>query len=188
MAQLDKTVAPEMALMQRHWCGVLSLGIVLLILGLIGLGMEFMLTVVSMYFFAVLLIVSGLSHFLDAFKYKQLKASVWQILIAVLYVCGGIIVIYDPLLASALFTALLAWVLIIIGISRLFMAFFIKGSSGWGWVLLAGITSFILGLLILMQWPVSGLWVIGMFIAIELIVSGWTYILMALSLRCSLKA
>ncbi|HAU2340623.1 TPA: HdeD family acid-resistance protein, partial [Legionella pneumophila] len=51
------------------------------------------------------------------------------------------------------------------------------------WLLLAGITAIILGILILMQWPVSGLWIIGLFIAIELIVTGWTYIFIAISVK-----
>lgn len=183
MAHLNKLDKSTVTPLQRHWGWVLSLGILLLVLGIIGLGMEIMLTIVSMYFFSALLLISGLSHFIDAFKYKGIQGALWQILIAFLYVCAGLIVLYDPLLASAVLTALLAWLLIIIGVSRLIMAFYLKNSVGWGWIVLAGITSFILGLLILIQWPLSGLWVIGMFIAIDLIVSGWTYIFMALSLR-----
>ena len=183
MAHLDKVDRSAIAPLQRHWGWVLGLGILLLVLGFIGLSMEIMLTIVSMYFFAALLLVSGLSHLVDAFKYKQLKGALWQILIAILYVCAGLIVVYDPLLASALLTALLAWLLIIIGVSRIIMSFYLKSSVGWGWIALAGMTSLILGILILIQWPISGLWVIGMFIAIDLIMTGWTYIFMALSLR-----
>jgi uncharacterized membrane protein HdeD (DUF308 family) len=183
MAHLNKLDTSTIAPIQRHWGWVLGLGILLFVLGIIGLSMEIMLTIVSMYFFAALLIISGLSHFVDAFKYKQVKGALGQILIAFLYVCAGLIVLYDPLLASAVLTALLAWLLIIIGVTRIIMAFHLKNSAGWRWILLAGITSFILGLLILIQWPMSGLWVIGMFIAIDLIVSGWTYMFMALSLR-----
>lgn len=169
--------------LQRHWGWLLGLGIVLLLLGCIGLGMDIALTIVSMYFFAVLLMISGLSHFADAFKYKKWKGAVWQILIAILYLIAAGIVLYDPLLASTIITALLAWTLIIIGVTRISMAISLRDSKGWGWILFAGITSLILGILILIQWPMSGLWVIGMFIAIDMIVSGWTYIFMAIALR-----
>jgi len=100
-----------------------------------------------------------------------------------LYLAGGCVVFYDPFLASTLITGLLAAVLIVIGITRIIMAIALKSSKGWGWLLLAGLTAIILGVLILIQWPISGLWVIGMFIAIEMIVNGWTYIFIALSLR-----
>lgn len=96
---------------------------------------------------------------------------------------SGQTLIYDPFLASVLITALLASVLIIIGVSRFFMALMLRGSSGWGWLLVAGLIAIILGVMILMQWPISGLWVIGLFIAIEILVDGWTYIFLALALR-----
>lgn len=183
MSNLDTGIVPEMTVLQRHKGWLMCIGIILFVLGCIGLSMEFLLTVVSMYFFAALLIVSGVSHLADAFKYKRVKGALWQVLIAIFYIAAGIIVLKDPLLASAVLTALLAWLLIFIGGSRIGMAFYLKGTNGWGWILFAGIASLILGILILLQWPVSALWVIGMFIAIDLIISGWTYILLALSIK-----
>lgn len=184
MAKTNKVVGiPLVDSTERHWGWLLGLGIVLLILGCIGLGMDIMLTIISMYFFSALLMVSGISHFADAFKYQQWKGAMWQILIALLYLIGACIILYDPLLASTIITALLAWVLIVIGVTRIIMSMSLKDSTGWGWILFAGITSLILGILILIQWPSSGLWVIGMFIAIDMIVSGWTYIFTAIALR-----
>lgn len=174
---------PIVDALQRHWGWLLGLGILLLVMGCIGLGMVIGLTLVSMYFFAALLIVSGVSHFIDAFKYKKWDGALWQIIIAIFYLIGAGIVIFDPFLASTLITALLAWVLIIIGISRIAMLITLKGAGGWGWLLFAGLTAIALGLLILLQWPISGLWVIGMFIAIDMIVNGWTYIFIAIALR-----
>ncbi len=187
MNKVKQVQPPEFELMQRHKGWLLFLGIVLLLLGIIGLSMEFMLTLVSMYFFAALLIVASLSHFADAFHYKGLKGILWQILIALLYLFAAIVIVYDPLLASTVLTAILAWLLIIIGVSRIVMAFYVKNTNGWGWIFFAGLCSLILGLLILLQWPISGLWVIGMFIAIDLIVIGWTYLFIALSLDSSSK-
>jgi uncharacterized membrane protein HdeD (DUF308 family) len=40
-----------------------------------------------------------------------------------------------------------------------------------------------LGLLVLAQWPASGLWVIGLFIGIDLIFYGAAWIALALGLR-----
>ena len=174
---------PRANTLQPHWGWLLGLGIFLLFLGCIGLGMEIVLTIVSMYFFSALLLISGLSHCADAFKYRQWKGTLWQVLIALLYLIGAGVVFYDPLLASTVITAFLAWVLIIIGVSRIAMGLSVRNTKSWGWILFAGLISLFLGILILLQWPVSGLWVIGMFIAIDMIVSGWAYILIAVSLH-----
>jgi uncharacterized membrane protein HdeD (DUF308 family) len=41
----------------------------------------------------------------------------------------------------------------------------------------------VLGLLIYKQWPASGLWVIGMFVGIDLVFNGWAWVMLALGLR-----
>src|SRR5258708_1374453 len=104
----------------RGWGWLLTLGILFVILGCIGLGMVVGLTLASMLFLGVLLIIAGCSQFVDVFKCKGWNGVIWHAFIAALYIIGGCIVIYDPFLASALITALLASVLIIIGLTRFF--------------------------------------------------------------------
>jgi uncharacterized membrane protein HdeD (DUF308 family) len=176
--------ATEMrAELKRNWSWIFGLGILFIILGCVGLSMVVGLTLMSMFFFGALLIIAGLSHIIDVFNHRHWRGIVWQSLIAVLYIAGGCLVIYDPFLASTIITALLAWVLIVIGLTRMMMAFALRRDRGWGWLMLAGITAIILGVLIMAQWPISGLWVIGLFIAIEMIVNGWTYLFIALASR-----
>ncbi|WP_298622379.1 HdeD family acid-resistance protein [uncultured Legionella sp.] len=185
MTDSKKVRQPTVGGLKRNWGWILGLGILFLFLGCIGLGMVVGLTLVSMYFFGALLIISGITHAIDVFKHTEWKGIFWQALIAVLYIAAGCLVFYDPFLASTLITGILASVLIVIGLTRIIMAIALKDSKGWGWLLLAGIAAIVLGGLILAQWPISGLWVIGLFIAIEMIVNGWTYIFIALSLRAS---
>jgi uncharacterized membrane protein HdeD (DUF308 family) len=54
---------------------------------------------------------------------------------------------------------------------------------GWGWQAADGIITFVLGLLVIAQWPASGLWVIGLFVGIDLIFYGCAWIALAFSLR-----
>jgi hypothetical protein len=53
----------------------------------------------------------------------------------------------------------------------------------WGWHALDGLITLVVGILILAQWPVSGLWVIGLFLGIKLLIYGGAWIAIALSLR-----
>lgn len=178
-------VEPDMSRFKRSWGWILGLGILFVFLGFIGLGMLVGLTLVSMFFFGALLIVAGISHAIDVFKHRYWKGIVGHAFIAVLYIAAGCTVLYEPLLASTLITGMLAGMLIVIGITRIAMAMTLRAAKGWGWLLLAGVSAIVLGVLILLQWPMSGVWVIGMFIAIEMIVNGWTYIFIALALRNS---
>lgn len=169
--------------LSRNWGWLLGLGILFVILGCIGLSMLVGLTLVSMFFFAVILVIAGFSQIVDVFKSRGWQAMVWHALIGFLYLIAGGLVMVDPLLASTIMTAMLAWLLIVIGAVRLIMAWSLRHGGGWGWVFFAGLCSVVLGILILMQWPWSGLWVIGMFIAIELLVNGWSYVFLALAIR-----
>lgn len=183
MAKQKQTALLPMNQLQRNWGWILGLGVLFLVLGFIGLGIVVGLTLVSMMFFSALLFIAGFTHIIDVFKHKDWKGIAWQSFIAVLYLAAGCIVLYDPFLASSLITALLASMFIVVGFTRIFMAIALKDSKSWFWLFLAGIVAIILGVLILIQWPMSGLWVIGLFIAIEMIVTGWTYIFIAFSLK-----
>jgi uncharacterized membrane protein HdeD (DUF308 family) len=55
--------------------------------------------------------------------------------------------------------------------------------SGWPWVVLNGVITLVLGVMIWRQWPESALWVIGLFLGIDLVFSGWTWVLLALAVR-----
>ncbi|MDI1352402.1 MAG: DUF308 domain-containing protein [bacterium] len=183
MANTKKIAELPTGGLKRNWGWILGLGILFLLLGFTGLGMVVGLTLVSMFFFGALLVVAGVGHLFDVCKHRDWQGIIWHALISILYIAAGCVVFYDPFLASTLITAILAAVLIIIGVTRIIMAMALKNSKGWLWLLMAGITAIILGIMILLQWPISGLWVIGLFIAIEMIVTGWTYIFIAMALR-----
>ncbi len=174
---------PVAAYLKRNWAWLLVLGILFEIAGLLSMGLVISVTLVSMFFIGAFILVAAAFQLVDVFKSKNWKVSAGHFIVALLYIVIGLIFIYDPFLASVFITAVLAWSLILMGIVRMFMAFSLRGSQGWGWLLFAGLASFILGIMILMQWPASGLWVIGLLIAVELIMYGWTCIFMALSMR-----
>lgn len=170
--------------LRRNWGWLLGLGVLFILMGTIGLSMVVGITMASMFFLGVLLIIAGVSQIIDVFKCRRWKGAISHALVAMLYVAGGCLVIYDPLLASTLITAALAGVLIVIGVLRILMATMLRhDEQGWGWLFLAGLAALVLGILILMQWPVSGLWFIGLFISIELMIAGWTYVFMAFAIR-----
>lgn len=169
--------------LERNWGWLLGLGILFIILGCVGMGMLVSLTLVSVLFLGVLISIAGIFQLIDVFKSKYWKGAIWHALVALLYLFAGASIFYDPVLASTVITALIAWILITIGIVRIIMALSLKHARGWGWWFLAGILAIILGCLILMQWPWSSLWVIGLFIAIELMFNGWTYVFVALAVK-----
>ena len=169
--------------LQRNWGWLLALGILFLILGVIGLGMSVALTVVGVLYFGVLLLIGGGVQLWQSFKCRGWKSAAWHVFIALVYLVAGVLVVYDPVGAAVGLTLVIAIALLVTGATRLLMSFQLKPAGGWWWVLLSGIMSIVLGVIILAQWPATGLWVIGLVIAIELIVNGWSYIFVALAAK-----
>jgi len=145
--------------------------------------MTWMLTLASVVYFGVLLIVIGVAQLLQTFKAAGWRSTFLQILIGLLYLAAGIMVVSRPLLASLTLTWALGFALIVVGVMRIVVGMQHRGTSGWGGAVVGGIITLLLGLLILARWPSDALWVIGLFLAIELIVNGYTQILVALAAR-----
>jgi len=98
---------------------------------------------------------------------------------------AGFVIIEQPENSAVQLTLIIAFFLIVSGIFRIAFALS-ERFTGWPWVLLNGGINLLLGLLIYKQWPDSGLWVIGLFVGIEMIFNGWAWIMLAVSIRRSL--
>lgn len=169
--------------LQKNWGWLLALGILFLLLGAIGVGMSMALTVVGVLYFGVLLLIGGGVQLWQSLKCKGWQSMTWHVVISLVYLVAGALVVYDPVGAAIGLTLVIAIALLVTGTTRLAMAFQLKPARAWVWTLLSGIMSIVLGGIILVQWPATGLWVIGLVIAIELIVSGWSYIFVALAAK-----
>ncbi len=174
---------PDLGDLKDNWGWLFALGIVLMVLGTIGLGMTFFLTLASIVFFGVLFLIGGGIQLVHAFKCKGWKSVLWHVVIALLYIVTGAVVVMRPLLGASVLTLVVAWSFIAIGILRIMIAIQNRAVKYWIWSLIGGILAVIIGIMIIAQWPASGLWVIGLFLAIELIISGWSYIFLALAVR-----
>ena len=185
MSAIDEAaVTAVFGTVKRNWGWLLALGIVSIVLGTVGLYMTFALTLATVLLFGVLILAGGVLQVAHAFTCKGWKSVVGHVLIAILYVAAGLLILIDPILASSVLTLALAGVLIAVGVIRIQMAFQLRSAvAGWYWPLLSGIVSIVLGGIIIAHWPVSGLWVIGLFVAVELIFHGWSYIFIALAAR-----
>ena len=174
--------------MQKNWGWLLALGILFLVLGIIGLGMTFTLTMASILFFGILILIGGVVQIIESFKCRGWKSIVYHILIGILYLLAGIFMVTNPAAASAVLTLLLAFALIAVGLVRIVVAFQLRGMKNWGWPFIGGILTVLLGLMIAVKWPVSGLFVIGLLVAIEMIIHGWSYLFIALAAKASSHA
>jgi uncharacterized membrane protein HdeD (DUF308 family) len=173
---------------QKNWGWLLGLGILAIFLGTVGLGRAFAVTIVSMVFFGWLILIAGAFELAQLFQCRGWKGFLWQALVAVLHVVAGVCVLQNPMLASGVFTLLLGASIFAGGALRIVVALQHRDHGAWVWALVGGIAGLLLGGMILTGWPASSLFVIGLFISIELILHGWTMVALALAARSAAGA
>ena len=151
-------------------------GILLLIAGILSLIAPFAAGLSVTVMIGVMLLIGGVAQLFVVFRAGSIGAGLLMALLAVLTLVAGGYMISQPLAALATLTLFLAGYFIAMGVIEIIGAFGAKPAAGWGWLLFDGIVSFVLGVMIWSQFPISGVWALGTLVGIRLIMSGWTLI------------
>ena len=128
-------------------------------------------TLVSALLIGYTAIVVGGFEIVHAFWTKGWGGFVWQIVLGALYIVFGLMVVRQPLSGVLVLTLTLGLVFLASGIVRI-----IVGVRHWaesGWIMtISGLFGIVAGGIILSGWPMTGLWVLGLLLAIDLITHG----------------
>ena len=171
--------------LRAKWGWILALGIVYLITGIVALGSVVMATAASVFVVGIMMVVSGVAEVINAFQIKTWGRFLLWILLGALYIVAGFVTFQNPLLAAVFLTLILGAALVASGIMRIILAFSMKEGSAWLWVVFSGVVTLLLGGVILSHWPVSGLYVLGVFLGIDLVIAGVSWIAISLGLKAA---
>lgn len=150
----------------------LILGILTVILGAISMCAPFMTGIAITIVIGSLLLISGLLQIFHGFRVLGTGSKIFAILVGVLTMVAGGLVVARPLFALGTLTLILAGFFIAEGILTIIVAMKSREHSGWGWFLFNGLVSLVLGILIWRQWPLSGMWAIGILVGIRILMCG----------------
>jgi uncharacterized membrane protein HdeD (DUF308 family) len=180
-SRLGPTAGIEPLRAKSGW--IVALGVVYVIAGLIALGSVVFATVVTVFVVGIMMLISGFAEVINAFQIKSWGKFLFWLLLGVLYIVGGFLTFENPLLAAALLTLFLGCVLLASGVMRIVLGFSMQQGMPWVGVVLSGVITLLLGLVIVIHWPVSSLYILGLFLAIDLIIAGASWIALGLGLR-----
>lgn len=175
----DFSHMPEVA---RRWGLYVALGVLLLLLGMAAVWYDVFTTVLTVTTLGMLLLVGGVIVLLHAGSSRKWSGFALNFLLGLLYIMLGILLLRNPGIGALSLTMLMAAFFIASGVMRSIIALSVRFSH-WGWYLFSGLVSLALGVMIWMQWPLSGLFMIGLFVGIELLLAGWTLIVLGFSAR-----
>jgi uncharacterized membrane protein HdeD (DUF308 family) len=149
-----------------------ALGVALILFGILAIMTPLFTGTAVTIVVGVLMIASGITRGLFAFKTQSFGKGVLMFLLGAVVAIGGVFLLARPLIGLASLTMVLAAFFFADGIIEAIYAFKLRPVKGWGWMLFSGIVSGLLGFLIMYQWPVSGTWAIGVLVGVRLISTG----------------
>jgi len=174
---------PALAPLSAKWGWIVALGVVYAVAGVLALGSVVTATVVSVYFIGIMMIVAGVAEVVSSFQIKTWGRFLFWLLLGALYIVAGFVAFSNPLLTAAGLTLVLGAALFVSGLVRIFLGFGMKHGTPWIWVVISGAITLLLGLIILIHWPVSSLSVLGIFLGVDLLMAGIGWISVGLGLR-----
>ena len=157
--------------------------IVLIIIGVVALALPAVTSFAVARILAWVLFFDGIIQIFYAFKSQGIGRLVWKMLIAVLYILGGLYLLANPLVKVAALTLMLAIFFIIEGMIDLFTYLSSVMDEGSHWLLVHSIVTVFLGIMIWRRWPLSSLWAVGILAGISILMNGITRLMLALALR-----
>jgi uncharacterized membrane protein HdeD (DUF308 family) len=82
----------------------------------------------------------------------------------------------DPLSGAATITLMIATLLVVAGIYRSVSSIVMRFPN-WGWSLVSGLVSLVLGVTLIAGWPAVSLWFIGLYVGVDLILHGFAWMM-----------
>jgi uncharacterized membrane protein HdeD (DUF308 family) len=167
----------------RHkWGWLLAVGISMVFLGTIALFIAPAATIGTILVLGWLLVVSGVVEAIQSFRVRKWGGIFLHLIGGILGVLVGLLIVTHPVAGALAWTLLFASFFTVIGVFRLVAAMRLKFPN-WGWAAFDGAVTLLLGLLLWIDWPGSGLWFLGFAVGVSLLLRGWSYVMFAIAVR-----
>lgn len=181
--QFDIFIAQTPGALAVHWGWLVALGLGLVILGVLAIWRARTATLIYVMFLGVMLLAAAFAVLVLAFSLTGYWTDFFiHVLWAILLAITGLILVSRPTISAEAITLVIAFYFLVTGLVAIGFSLSSHIQGEWLYVL-DGLVSVALAALLLAGWPVTGLWAIGLFIGVDLILRGSAIIALGLSLR-----
>jgi uncharacterized membrane protein HdeD (DUF308 family) len=130
-----------------------------------------------------LLVIGAVAHFIAAFKGHGAKHVILQLVVAAVYLIGGLYFLTHTIMGVSTLTLLLSGVILAEGVLEILAYIRLKDVHGASWMLINGVVTLLLGGLIWFHWPSSSVWAIGTLVGVNLLMTGISRLMQGLAAR-----
>ncbi len=156
-------------------------GVLLLLAGLVGIFFPGITSLTLSLFIGWLLIIGGTLNGYYTFKSYNTQWIAW--IKPILLVLLGVLLLVYPFTGVAAIGLLLIIYFFMDGFAGILFGLEFRPIKGWAWMLLNGIISILIGILFLIGWPFSSIWLVGLLVGISLFIDGVTMMIVGFSIK-----
>ncbi len=171
----------QKSVLSINWGLYMGAGILLMLLGAIAILIPAVAAWGVTIFIGWILLFGAVFLFGTAFSFREGGRLVVRLLWAVATLVAGLYLLIDPGEGTKTLTLVLVIYFIAMGFFRLLVAARERGEPGSGWLAINGAFSFLIGLLVLLDFPSSADWAIGLLVGIDFIFTGWVLIMISVA-------
>jgi uncharacterized membrane protein HdeD (DUF308 family) len=175
-------IAFDPAALRKHSRWFMIYGVVLVVIGALAIIMPGIATLAATILIGWLLLASGVIALIAVFSAGSAAPGFWwNLLTAILYFLAGAALLWSPIAGVVTLTLFLTAYLLASGITKLMLTIGHRREipGAWGWVLFSAIVDIGLAVLIFTGLPGTAVWVLGLMVGINLLMSGVALIVAA---------
>jgi uncharacterized membrane protein HdeD (DUF308 family) len=158
------------------------LGYLLVLCGAVALVYPAIASVAAVSVLAAILMIAGLATIIGSFWAGKWSGFLVHLLVGILYLAAGVVITERPFVNLLIITFFAAVLFMVVGSFRVVAALVIRFPQ-WGWAVLNGAVTFLVGLIIYRHLPLDALWVVGILVGVEMLLNGWTWIMLAAAIK-----
>lgn len=168
---------------KRHSNPLRIEGVVIVILGVLAILLPTVATLGIGILLGMVLLIAGAFKLQRALQFRGLPGFGLSLAGALLLTAAGIALLIYPWEGVAVLTLVLVVLFLLEGIGEIAFALQCRDLSAWGWIMASGVASLIIALLLLLHWPSSATWAIGLLVGINLLFTGAWLLAMGSALK-----
>jgi len=171
MTTISSLFAESLEEVRKSWGWFLIFGILLMVLGVACVGKSQTATTFSILALGWVLAIGAVVWLVNSFWAWNWRGFFLYLLNAIIRGVCAYLLIRHPDAGAQAVTMLLAALFMVGGLFRAIGASAIQFPR-WGWMVVSGIVSMVLGIFLLATWPAASTYFVGLFIGIDLIFDG----------------
>jgi uncharacterized membrane protein HdeD (DUF308 family) len=172
--------------LRKHSTWFIVYGAVMVLLGLFAIAAPGIATLtVTLMVGWLLLLGGGFGLFAVISGGKSAPGFWWNLFTAIVYILAGLAVLTRPVAGVLTLTIILAAYLLAGGVMRIFLAVGYRDHipGAWVWVLISGLIDIVLSVIIMTGLPGTATWVLGLLVGINLLMMGFSIVMVAMAVR-----